>query len=53
MCSSTNTNPTAEVQPNALYRVSKDGESWEVRIPTHVAVALGEAGHAVALRVGR
>lgn len=52
MCSTT-TNHTAEAEPRALYRVSKGGESWEARFPLSVAVALQEAGHTVALRVGR
>lgn len=53
MCSTITTNLTAEAQSDALYRVSKGGESWEARFPLSVALALQEAGHTVALRVGR
>lgn len=51
MCATTNRTPVRDEAPLSLYRVAKGGESWEVRLPAHVAVALQETGHTVALRV--
>jgi len=51
MCATTNHTPVRDEAPLSLYRVAKGGNQWEVRLPVHVASALQETGHAVALLV--